>query len=106
MAIVAIASYKPKKGKEKTFLHLLKSHIPTLRAEGLISEKDSYCLRAENGTIIEIFEWKSVTAKNQAHKNQEVMEIWNQFFDLADMVGIGSLKEAKNAFASFKSVKL
>jgi quinol monooxygenase YgiN len=63
MDIIAIASYLPKKGKEKKFLRLLKNHIPTLRAEGLISDKDAYRMQAENGTIIEVFEWKSSKAK-------------------------------------------
>ena len=106
MGIIAIASYRPQKGKEKNFLRLLKSHIPTLRAEGLVSDKDAYRMRAGNGTIIEVFEWKSSKAKKQAHKNENVMKIWNQFFDLADLVGIGTLKEAKEEFASFKPLKL
>lgn len=106
MGIVAIAGYRPKKGKERKFLQLLKSHIPTLRAEGLISDKDAYRMQAENGTIIEVFEWKSSKSKRQAHKNENVMKIWNQFFDLADLVGIGTLKEAKEAFASFKPMKM
>jgi hypothetical protein len=33
------------------------------------------------------------------------MKTWNQFFDLADLIGIGTLKEAKEAFASFKPLK-
>jgi quinol monooxygenase YgiN len=106
MSIIAIASYRPKKGMEKKFLRLLKNHIPTLRAEGLISDKDTYSMRAENGTIIEVFEWKSSNAKIQAHKNENVMNIWNQFFDLADLVGIGTLKETKEPFASFKALKI
>jgi hypothetical protein len=70
MGLIAIASYRPQKGMEKKFLRLLKNHIPILRAEGLISDRDIYCMKAENGTIIEVFEWKSSKAKKKAHEKK------------------------------------
>ena len=105
MSIVAIASYKPRAGMEKKFLRLLKQHMPTLRAEGLISDKSAYLMRSKNGTIIEVFEWKSAKSKSQAHKNERVMALWNQFFPLARTVSIGRLAEFRESFASFEAIK-
>jgi len=104
MGIIAIASYRPKAGKEVAFQELLKKHIPTLRAEGLLTEAPAYASRSANGTILEVFEWKSQEAKDKAHQNKAVMDCWNQFFGLAEIVPLSSLEEAKAPFASFERI--
>lgn len=103
-SILAIATYRPKPGKEVVFLELLKKHIPTLRAQGLITDSPAYASRSANGTILEVFEWKSEEAKAKAHENKAVMDCWNQFFGLAEIVTLNSLEETKAPFASFERI--
>ena len=105
MGIVAIATYRPKPGKEHDFLRLLQTHIPTLRAQNLICEAPAYTMRSTNGTILEVFEWVSDEAKGKAHESPAVMNCWNQFFPLADIVSLESLEEAKAPFASFERIR-
>ena len=104
MGIVAIASYRPKPGKEAAFQEVLKKHIPTLRAQGLVTDAPAYASRSSNGTIVEVFEWKSHEAMAKAHENKTVMDCWNQFFGLAEIVPLNSLEEAKAPFASFERI--
>jgi hypothetical protein len=104
MGIVAIASDRPKAGQEVAFQELLKKHIPTLRAQGLLTDAPAYASRSANGTILEVFEWKSQEAKDKAHENKAVMDCWNQFFGLAEIVALNSLEEAKAPFASFERI--
>ena len=106
MSMIAVASYKPKPGKEDAFLELLKQHIPTLRAEGLVSDRQTYSMRAADGTIIEVFEWLSSAAKQQAHQSDAVMHLWNQFSDLADITSLDTITESHQPFAAFEALHL
>lgn len=85
-------------------MDLLESHIPTLRKEGLVSDKETFSMQSENGTIIEIFEWMSLEAKSRAHESEAVMNIWSRFDGLADIVSLNSLEETSRPFAAFKAI--
>ncbi|MCA0989284.1 hypothetical protein [Guptibacillus algicola] len=65
---VAIALYRPHPGKEDELLEIVKDHLPTLQRENLIKDRMPLHLQAIDGTILEIFEWKSVAAKDEAHQ--------------------------------------
>jgi quinol monooxygenase YgiN len=105
MGIIAIATYRPKSGQEDAFLALLKTHVPTLRDQGLVTEQQAYAMRSDNGTIVEVFEWVSEQAKRTAHDDPIVMDCWRKFFGLADIVSLDSLGEAKAPFAGFTRIE-
>src|SRR4051812_39253004 len=99
--LYAMATYRPHEGKEAAFQAILDKHIPTLIAEGLITDSPKLLLKSENGTLIEIFEWKSVEAKDAAHQNAAVMGIWNEMMEIADFPPLSTLPEAARPFAGF-----
>ena len=70
----------------------------------LVTDAPVYASRSANGTILEVFEWTSQEAKAKAHENKVVMDCWNQFFGLAEIVPLSSLEEAKAPFASFERI--
>ncbi len=105
MGILSIASYLPKPGKRTALLALLQRHVPTLRSEGLITIHPATLAEAEDGTIIEVFEWCSGEAKVEAHQNEAVQLIWDQFFELCDPVPLARLTETKQPFANFSSIR-
>ena len=43
-------------------------------------------MRAVNGSIVEVFEWKSSEASNQAHKNVAVQALWAEFSEVCDYI--------------------
>ena len=57
--VCVIVAYRPKSGKEDELLELVQSRIPTLRKEGLVSDRAPTIMRTRDGTIIEVSEWKS-----------------------------------------------
>src|SRR5205814_1331609 len=65
---VSIA-YRPKPGKGDELLELVQSRVPTLRQEGLVTDRAPTIMRARDGTIVEVSEWKSREAIDAAHKN-------------------------------------
>jgi quinol monooxygenase YgiN len=102
--VVVIVAYRPKPGKENELVDLVRSRVPTLRKEGLVSDRLPTIMRARDGTIIEVSEWKSREAIDAAHKNPNVLAMWNQFFALCDCVPLKSLAEAEEMFAGFEPI--
>src|ERR1700743_550100 len=56
MGKTVIVAYKPKPGKADELKALMKTHLPRLKAEGLVRDKESYIMEAADGTIVEVFE--------------------------------------------------
>ena len=102
--VIVIVAYRPKPGKEKELLELVRSRVPTLRKENLVTDRAPTIMRAKDGTIIEVSEWKSREAIDAAHKNPNVLAMWNKFFALCDCVPLKSLAEAEEMFAGFEPI--
>ena len=103
--IVVIVAYRPKPGKENELLELVRSRVPTLEKENLVTDRAPTIMRAGDGTIIEVSEWKSKEAIDAAHKNPNVLAMWNKFFALCDCVPLKSLAEAEEMFAGFEPIE-
>src|SRR5205807_7001195 len=102
--VVVIVAYRPKPGKENELLNLVRRRVPTLRKEGLVTDRAPTIMRARDGTTIEVSEWKSPEAIDAAHKNPNVLAMWNQFFAICDCVPLNTLAEANEMFAGFEPI--
>ncbi|MEY2544200.1 MAG: hypothetical protein QOE81_1661 [Verrucomicrobiota bacterium] len=100
--VVVIVAYRPKSGKEKELLELVRSRVPTLRNERLVTNRAPTIMRSRDGTIIDVSEWKSPEAIDTAHKNPNVLAMWNKFFAICDCVPLKTLAEAEEMFAGFE----
>ena len=79
-SVIVIVAYRPKPRKEKELLELVRNRVPILRKEGLVTDREPIIMRARDGTIVEVSEWKSQEAIDAAHKNPNVLAIWSKFF--------------------------
>ena len=102
--VVVIVAYRPKPGKENELIDLVRSRVPTLRKEGLVSDRVPTIMRSRDGTIIEVSEWKSREAIDAAHKNPNVLAMWNKFFAICDCIPVNTLAEANEMFAGFEPI--
>ena len=102
--VIVVVAYRPKPGKEKELLELVRGRVPTLRKEGLVTDRVPTIMRAKDGTIVEVSEWKSREAIDAAHKNPNVLAMWGKFFALCECVPLKSLAEANDMFAGFEPV--
>src|SRR5947208_5950427 len=100
--VVVIVAYRPKPGKENELVDLLRSRVPTLRKEGLVTDRAPTMMCSCDGTIIEVSEWKSQEAIDAAHKNPNVLAMWNKFFAICDCVPLKTVAEAEEMFAGFE----
>ena len=105
LGIVCIVAYRPKAGHEEELLDLVRDRVPTLRKEGLATDRVPVIVRAKDGTIIEVSEWKSQQAIEEAHQNPRVLEMWDKFFAVCDCVPLKTLPEAGEMFAGFEPLE-
>jgi len=104
VGVCVIVAYRPKPGKEAELLSLVRARVPTLRREELVTERTPVIMRANDGTIIEVSEWKSSEAIDAAHRNPNVLAMWNKFFAVCDCIPLSTLAEAEEMFAGFAPV--
>ena len=102
---LVIVAYRPKPGKADVLLSEVRDHQPLLRSEGLATDRRPVVMRAVDGSLLEVFEWASPAAIEEAHSNPRVQAMWARFFACCDAVPLNQLAEAKNMFAEFTPVE-
>src|SRR6266536_3074171 len=102
--VIVIVAYRPKPGRDSDTLELVRSRVPTLRKEELVTDRTPIIMRARDGTIIEVSEWKSQEAIQAAHKNPNVLAMWEKFFAICDCVPFRTLAEAEEVFPNFEPI--
>lgn len=100
--VCVIVAYRPKPGREAELLDLVRSRVPTLSKDGLVTDRAPIIMRTKDGTIIEVSEWKSPEAIEAAHQNENVWAMWNRFFELCDCIPLKEVPEADEMFAGFE----
>lgn len=104
MGRFVIVAYKPRPQMNEKLLAAVKKHVAVLRAEKLVSDKPAYLMRAKDGTIVEVFEWRDAAAIEAAHKSPAVLALWDEFGTACDFVPLTSLPEAQQMFAEFDAL--
>ncbi len=103
--VVVIASYKPKSGKALELQTLLRAHLPILRSIDLVTDRESIMMEAADGTIVEVFEWRSQEAINSAHNHPKVLAMWAKYAEVCEYIPVGSVPESVQMFPSFRPFK-
>lgn len=106
MGAMVIVAYRPKAGKDSALLDLVRRHHSRLKEQGLVTDRPAYAMRAKDGTIVEVFEWKSPKAVEEAHNNPAVQTMWKEFGEACDYVPLSQLEETKGLFAGFAAIDL
>jgi len=99
---LVIVAYKPLLGKEEALKQLVVSHVPDLAKLGLVTDRKPAIMEAADGTVIEVFEWITPDAIQQAHSHPEVHKIWGAFAEVCTYVPLNTLAESGNMFAGFR----
>jgi hypothetical protein len=106
MGRFVIVAYTPKPGKDEELLTVVRKHLLVLSAEGLVTDKPGYVMRAADGTVVEVFEWRNAAAITAAHSNPAVGALWAEFGAVCDFTPLDKLPEAQQMFAEFDAVTL
>ncbi len=98
---IVIVAYKPKAGKAEALHKLMREHLSILKHQNLVTDRASIIMEAKDGTIIEVFEWKSKSAIEQAHTNPEVLKMWGKYAEVCDYIPVGQVEETAKLFSEF-----
>ncbi len=101
-----IAAYRPRPGKAEELRRIVLEHRRALDEAQLTSPRPTILLRARSdGTLLEIFEWASAKAAEEAHQHPSIRGMWNRLAAIADFVPLSQVEEAGRAFSHFEAVK-
>jgi hypothetical protein len=79
----------------------MKDHLRILKSQDLVTDRTSIIMEAKDGTIIEVFEWKSEAAIEAAHTNPVVQAMWEEYTAVCEYVPIAAVAEAHQLFSEF-----
>ena len=102
MGRFVIAAFKPKPGQQALLAKVVSKHWRILREQDLVTERARYAMQAKDGTVIEVFEWRSTEAIERAHTNPAVLALWAEFEEACEYVPLSSLAEAQHMFSEFE----
>jgi len=100
MGEIVIAAYRPKPGREADLADEVRAHLPSLREWGFATDLPVTAMRAADGTILEVFEWRH-GAIDAAHKDPRVLALWGRFGEVCDSISLRDLPETAGLFATF-----
>ncbi|MEE8307315.1 MAG: hypothetical protein V3R81_08615 [Gammaproteobacteria bacterium] len=106
MGRFVIVAYTPKSGMGMELMAVVKKHLQVLRNEQLVTEKSAYVMQAADDTLVEVFEWRSAKAIEDAHSNPAIQALWAEFDVVCDFTPLASLAEAQQMFAEFDAVEV
>lgn len=106
MGRIVIVAYRPKAGQQAALEALMRRHHQRLHAEGLVTERTPVLMRAGDGTVVEVFEWRSKEAMQRAHDNPRVQQMWSEYGAACDYVPLAEVPEARELFAEFEPMHI
>lgn len=98
-------AYRPKPGKSEALRRLIVDHVATLRTQRLVTDRLPITMEAQDGTIVEVFEWVSEAAIEAAHSNPVVAAMWKAHDEVCDYIPVGQVPEAAQVFSQFAPVE-
>ena len=75
MGRFVVAAFKPRPGKQQELLAVVAKHWRVLSEQGLVTDRPRYAMQSADGTILEVFEWRSAQAIESAHNNPAVQAL-------------------------------
>ena len=104
MGRCVIAAYTPKPAMAARLRELVTRHHRVLHGEGLVTDRVPWIMQAQDGTIVEVFEWRSPAAVAAAHENEVVQALWEEFAAVCEYRPLAELPEAAGPFAEFDAL--
>ncbi|KAA3604362.1 MAG: hypothetical protein DWQ01_22400 [Planctomycetota bacterium] len=96
--VTTVVVYKPLEDKEAEFLQVLGAHWPLLGKHGLVTRTPRVTLRCPSGRVVEIFEWRSKVAAQEAFSIPAIRKCWERIESLANLESLNRLEIADQPF--------
>jgi quinol monooxygenase YgiN len=106
MGRFVIAAFKPKPGSQAQLLAVVAKHWDVLRGEGLVTDRPRHAMQSADGTIVEVFEWRSPEAIEAAHRSPVVQALWAELEAVCEYAPLNALAESQHPFSEFEALPL
>ncbi len=104
MGRFVIAAFKPRPGKQEQLLAVVEKHWRVLKEQGLVTDRPRHAMRSADGTVLEVFEWRSTEAIESAHGNPVVQALWAEFEAACEYVPLAAVAESQHPFSEFEAL--
>ena len=104
MPRVAIIVLKPQKDKIGELIALLRKSHSTLLKFGIVTAREQILAMSSEGSIIQILEWTSKQAEEEAAVHDEVRELWMEAERLCEFQKPIEVNEFTQMFPSFEII--
>jgi hypothetical protein len=96
--VTMLCTYRPKAGKERALLALVRKHWATLDRAGLVSAAPARVWRAtdkRSGRVafVELFQWRDEAASARAHETPAVTKLWGPMEKALERMELAVLEE-------------
>jgi hypothetical protein len=98
MGRIVIACFRPLPGKQEQLRELTRTHVQRLRDLGLATDRSGIAMEAENGDVVEVFEWVSPEAIATAHEHPEVLAMWAEYEQCCTYIPVTEVPGAGELF--------
>jgi hypothetical protein len=102
---IVIVVYRPLPGKEAALQSVVAKHLGVLKKENLVTDRASIVMKAQDASIVEVFEWRSAEAIAAAHTNPKVLELWDEFAAVCEYEKPVNVPEFHNLFSEFEPLQ-
>ena len=104
MSRVAIMIFRPQKDKLGELIALLKQSHSALLKFGIVTAREQILAMSVEGSVIQILEWTSKQAEEEAAVHDEIRELWMEAERLCEFQKPIEVKEFTQMFPSFEVV--
>jgi hypothetical protein len=104
MRQIALILYSPRKDREQELVEMLQNNIPVMRKLGLITDREQILARTKDGSIIQLFEWKSEESQDQAMAHPVVQEMWLKVGNISEFQKPAAVAEFNEVFSMFETI--
>jgi hypothetical protein len=101
MGRLVVACFRPLPGKQQELRALTATHVTRLRALGLVTDRVGVAMEADDGCVIEVFEWVSSDAIAAAHEHAEVLAMWQEYEACCTYVPLTEVPGASDLFPDY-----
>jgi len=105
MPRVSIMIFKPQKDKLGELIALLKQSRSTLLKFGKVTAREQILAMTIEESVIQILEWTSKEAEEEAAVHDEVRELWMQAERISEFQKPIEVREFNQMFPSFEVIK-
>jgi hypothetical protein len=101
MGRIVIACFRPLPGKQAELRALTEMHVQRLRDLGLATDRSGIAVEADNGDVVEMFEWVSDEAIASAHEHREVRAMWAEYEQCCTYIPVRDVPGADTLFPDY-----